>query len=86
MASKHLRTYDAILALLGYEKDLSESRTSYSRFMEPPTSRMALAQFTCAKPVDDKAATGGNGAMPAFCTESRAKINELHAAGIASGV
>ena len=78
------RFYDAILSPLGYEKDRSEGRYCFSL---PATTDKSNGpgSIHIAQPFDGQPATPGNGMMPALRADSRAKVNEVHAAGVASG-
>ncbi len=78
------RFYNAILSPLGYEKDRSEGPYCFSL---PGTADKSNGpgSIHIAQPFDGEPATSGNGMMPALRADSRAKVNEVHAAGIASG-
>ncbi|VVO69538.1 hypothetical protein PS838_01225 [Pseudomonas fluorescens] len=78
------RFYDAILSPLGYEKDRSEGQ--YCFFLPATTDKSnGRGSIHIARPFDGQPATPGNGMMPALRADSRAKVNEVHAAGVASG-
>lgn len=78
------RFYDAVLSPLGYEKDRSEGRYCFS-LPETADKSIGPGSIHIAKPFNGQDATAGNGMMPALRADSRAKFDEVHATGIASG-
>jgi catechol 2,3-dioxygenase-like lactoylglutathione lyase family enzyme len=78
------RFYSAILAPLGYEKAERTGKIIYS-FPDMPDRYNGPGAVYITKPYDGREATPGNGVMPAFRTETRALVDQLHAAGLAAG-
>lgn len=78
------RFYEAILSPLKYEKELSEGHYCFS-LPEIVDKSNGPGSLHIARPFNGEPATAGNGMMPALRAESRAKVNEVHAAGVASG-
>jgi predicted lactoylglutathione lyase len=78
------RFYDAILSPLGYEKECTEEHYCFS-LPETVDKSNGPGSIHIAKPFNGQLATAGNGFMPALRANSRAKVDEVHAAGIASG-
>jgi hypothetical protein len=78
------RFYDAVLSPLGYEKDRSEGQYCFS-LPETADKSNGPGSIHIAKPFNGQDATAGNGMMPALRADSRAKVDEVHATGIASG-
>lgn len=78
------RFYDAVLSPLGYEKDRSESHYCFS-LPEAPDKSNGPGSIHIAQPFNGESATAGNGMMPALRADSKAKVDEVHAAGLASG-
>jgi catechol 2,3-dioxygenase-like lactoylglutathione lyase family enzyme len=78
------RFYDAILSPLGYGKDGSEGQHCFS-LPEIADKSNGPGSIHIAKPFNGKPATAGNGMMPALRANSRAKVDEAHAAGLANG-
>jgi hypothetical protein len=76
--------YDAILIPLGYDREVSEGQVSYSL---PDTVDKSNGPGTVhvSRPFDGGVATVGNRMMPAFRAESRAQVDDIHAAGLANG-
>jgi hypothetical protein len=74
------RFYDAILSPLGYDKNRSEGHYCFS-LAETADKFNGPGSIHIAQPFNGQAATAGNGVMPAL----RAKVDEVHAAGIANG-
>lgn len=69
--------YDAVLGALGFKRlfDL-EDRSGYGE--ESP-------QFVVLKPIDGKAASGGNGVTIGFVAPSRSAVDEFHKNALAHG-
>lgn len=78
------RFYDAILLPLGYEKESADDQHSYSLAGTEDKSN-GPGTVHVARPFDGQRATAGNGMMPAFRADSRAQVDEVHAAGVANG-
>jgi catechol 2,3-dioxygenase-like lactoylglutathione lyase family enzyme len=74
------RFYDATLAPLGMVRRATEAdEVGYAH----PDDRRARLWIT--RPYDGKAASVGNGVMPAFTAESQAAVDAFHAAALAHG-
>ena len=78
------RFYDAILSPLRYEKEQSEGQYCFS-LPETVDKSNGPGSIHIARPFDGQPATTGNGMMPALRADSRQKVDEVHAAGVASG-
>jgi hypothetical protein len=76
--------YDHILSPLGYEKDRSEGHYCFS-LPETADKSNGPGSIHIARPFDGLPATTGNGMMLALRAVSRAKVNEVHEAGVANG-
>ncbi|MFN3319089.1 MAG: VOC family protein [Allorhizobium sp.] len=75
-----IRFYDAVLATLGIERrETDENEAGYA------TAGDNRCRFWINHPFDRRAATVGNGSMPAFDASSRAAVDAFHAAAIAHG-
>jgi predicted lactoylglutathione lyase len=81
-ASAHF--YEAILSPLNYEKELSEGHYCFS-LPETADKSNGPGSIHIAQPFNGEPATVGNGVMPALRAESKAKVDEIHAAGLANG-
>ena len=78
--SRAARFYDAVLETVGLFRWASmENEVGYA----PKDDSRGRLWIT--KPFDGKAATVGNGSMPAFQAQSRAAVDAFHAAGLANG-
>lgn len=74
------RFYDAVMPTLGHEQRyLTDDEVGYG----PPAPERIRLWVT--RPYDGKAATVGNGTMPALVAPSRAAVDAFHAAGLAAG-
>lgn len=74
--------YDALLMPLGmirHETDTAHGLVGYAR--DP----LAPPQFFLMRPIDGKPASVGNGVTIGFDAQSRAQVDALHAAGLATG-
>jgi catechol 2,3-dioxygenase-like lactoylglutathione lyase family enzyme len=76
--------YDAVLSPLDYEKDQSEGHYCFS-LPDTADKSNGPGSIHVAKPFDGQPATAGNGFMPALRADSRSKVDEVYAAGLASG-
>jgi catechol 2,3-dioxygenase-like lactoylglutathione lyase family enzyme len=76
--------YQAILAPLGYEKNRSGGHYCFSL---PGTDDKSNGpgSIHVARPFNGQPATVGNGMMPALRADSRGKVEQVHAAGLANG-
>ncbi len=75
-----IRFYDAVLATLGIERRVTvENEAGYG----PPDD--VRCRFWVTLPFDGKAATVGNGSMPAIDAPSRSAVDAFHAAALANG-
>ena len=73
------RFYDAVLAPLGYVRRATfDDEVGYGAPGAP-------VKFWVTRPFDGKAASVGNGSMPALVAPSRAAVDACHAAGLANG-
>jgi len=78
--ARAMRFYDAVLPCLGFERRYHDSREAgYG----PPAP--APIRFWVNIPFDNRPATVGNGAMPAFNAPNPAAVAAFHAAGLAAG-
>lgn len=72
--------YDAVLAPLGLTRWATEpDEVGYAA---PGDTR---GRLWVTRPYDGRAASVGNGSMPAFAAPSRAAVDAFHAAGLAHG-
>lgn len=74
--------YDALLMPLGmirHETNPEHGLVGYAR--DP----MATPQFYIMRPIDGRPASVGNGVTVAFEAQTRAEVDVLHAAGLATG-
>lgn len=78
------RFYEAILSPLKYEKELSEGHFCFS-LPETVDKSNGPGSIHIARPYNGELATAGNGIMPALRADSRATVDEIHAAGLAHG-
>ncbi|OPK07353.1 glyoxalase [Pseudomonas sp. VI4.1] len=78
------RLCDAILSPLSYEKDRPEGHYCFS-LPETADKSNGPGSVHVAQSFNGQPAPTGNGMMPALRAEPRAKVNELHAVGVASG-
>lgn len=74
-----IRFYDAALAPLGLARVVTDDTGAGYGL---PGGR---PQFWVDTPFDGRAATIGNGSMPAFAAPTRAAVDAFHAAGLAAG-
>jgi catechol 2,3-dioxygenase-like lactoylglutathione lyase family enzyme len=74
------RFYDAVLAPLGLTRRATEP--DEIGYAAPSDSRSRL---WITQPYDGKAATVGNGSMPAFVAPSEQAVRDFHAAALAAG-
>ncbi len=70
--------YDAVLGALGHARGFE--RESFISYGDRSGGR-----FFVMRPFDGKAATVGNGVHAAFSADSRAAVDEFHAAALAAG-
>jgi catechol 2,3-dioxygenase-like lactoylglutathione lyase family enzyme len=74
-----IRFYDAVLGVLGHLREHTDGREAgWGPAGKGP-------QFWANHPFDGRAASVGNGSMPAFAAPSRAAVDAFHAAGLAAG-
>ncbi len=72
--------YDPVMATLGHvPAHLDESEVGYAETADGP------CRIWINRPYDDKAATVGNGSMPALIAKTRAEVDAFHAAALAHG-
>jgi catechol 2,3-dioxygenase-like lactoylglutathione lyase family enzyme len=72
--------YTPVMATLGFvPADIDDSEIGFAESPGGP------CRFWVNRPYDGKAATVGNGSMPAFAAKTRAEVDAFHAAGLASG-
>ena len=74
------RFYRPVMAALGL--DLARREADEIGFMTPGDTR---CRFWVTLPYDGRAATVGNGSMPAFVADSHAAVDAFHAAALAHG-
>jgi catechol 2,3-dioxygenase-like lactoylglutathione lyase family enzyme len=74
------RFYGPVMATLGL--DLARREADEIGFMAPGDTRCRL---WVTQPYDGRAATVGNGSMPAFVAPTRAAVDAFHAAALAHG-
>ncbi len=74
------RFYDPVMATLGLV--LARAEADEIGFAAPGDAR---CRFWVTQPFDGKAATVGNGSMPAFVAESRDAVDAFHRAALAHG-
>lgn len=75
------RFYDDVLAPLGLVRvETEDTYVGYSAKDAPENP-----EFYVTEPYDKQPATAGNGTMIALSAESRARVDQFHASGIASG-
>ncbi|VEF10829.1 glyoxalase/bleomycin resistance protein/dioxygenase [Pseudomonas fluorescens] len=79
-----LRFYDAVLAPLGYEKNLLEGHFCFS-LSDTSDKSNGPGSIHIAQPFDGEPATVGNGIMPALRAHSCEKVDEAYIAGLNSG-
>lgn len=82
--AQSVRFYDAILLPLRYRRHEGDGYVQYSVEGVPDRDN-GPGTIYVMKPFDGAAATPGNGMMPAFRAPNDAKVQELHAAGLAAG-
>ena len=70
--------FDAVLAPLGVARSFGMDRIQF--YGAPGAGALAVC-----KPYDQQTASGGNGAMVALTSPSRAVVDEVHAAALAAG-
>lgn len=75
-----IRFYDPVLATLGLAR--LRSLADEAGYAAPGDSRCRL---WVTRPFDGKAATIGNGSMPALVAPTRAAVDAFHAAGLLHG-
>ena len=74
------RFYDAVMPTLGLvQRSVRADEVGYGA---PAPERI---RFWVTRPYDGKAATVGNGSMPALYAATRAAVDAFHAAGLAAG-
>lgn len=74
------RFYDPVMAALGLARRATEP--DEIGYAAPGDARCRL---WVTRPYDRKAATVGNGSMPAFIAATRAAVDAFHAAAVANG-
>lgn len=74
-----IRFYDAVLGVLGHVRHHTDGCEAG---WGPPGQG---PQFWANHPFDGRAASVGNGSMPAFAAPDRAAVDAFHAAGLAAG-
>ena len=75
------RFYDTVLAPLGLVRvETEDTYVGYSAKDAPENP-----EFYVTEPYDKQPATSGNGTMIALAAESRERVDQFHASGIANG-
>ncbi len=76
------RFYDAVLGALGHTPGVANrSHTNHERYFY----RSPTGNFGITTPINNEAATHGNGSTLGFLAKSQQEVDAFHAAGLANG-
>jgi catechol 2,3-dioxygenase-like lactoylglutathione lyase family enzyme len=78
--ARAIRFYDPVMATLGFERRVT--RPDEAGYAAPGDTR---CRFWVTRPFDGRAATVGNGSMPALVAATRAAVDAFHASGLRHG-